>query len=86
MAPWPNVFWAAKRLVAMTCSASGCEDSWSVEAWIHPKKQNRLGQKTVERLVRAHTNLLLEDVLENWESHVLPWKIEMVLEEPEDEE
>jgi hypothetical protein len=86
MAPWPDVCWAAKRLVAMTCSASGCEDSWSVEAWIHSKKRNRLGQKTVERLVRAHTDLLLEDVLENWESHVLPWKIEMVLEEPKDEE
>jgi hypothetical protein len=36
--------------------------------------------------VQVHTNHLLEDVLENWESHVLPWEIEMVLEEPEDEE
>jgi hypothetical protein len=53
MAPGPDVCWAAKRLVAMTCSASGCEDSWSVEAWIHSKKRNRLGQKTVERQVRA---------------------------------
>jgi hypothetical protein len=86
MAPWPGLCWAAKRLVAMTCSASGCEDSWSVEAWIHSKKRNRLGKKTVERLVRAHTNLLLEDVLENWESHALPWEIEMMVEEPEDDE
>jgi hypothetical protein len=86
MAPWPDLCWAAKRLVAMTCSASGCEDSWSVEAWIHCEKRNRLGQKTVERLVRAHTNLLLEEVFETWESHVLSWQIEMVVEEPEDEE
>jgi hypothetical protein len=28
----------------------------------------------------------VEDVLENWKYHVLPWEIEMVLEEPEDDE
>eukprot|EP00962_Isochrysis_galbana_P007893 scaffold2146_cov145-Isochrysis_galbana.AAC.6 len=27
-----------------------------VEGWIHSKKSNRLGQKTVEQLVRSHTN------------------------------
>ena len=73
------------RLVAMNCSASGCESSWSVEAWIHSKKRNRLGQLTVERLVRAHTNLLLEDLLEDWESALLPWELEMIVDEPEDE-
>jgi hypothetical protein len=28
----------------------------------------------------------VEDVLENWKYHMLPWEIEMVLEEPEDDE
>eukprot|EP00967_Tisochrysis_lutea_P046555 scaffold56570_cov34-Tisochrysis_lutea.AAC.1 len=62
----------------MHCSASGCEHSWflvswSVEGWIHSKKRNRLGQKTVERLVRAHTNLLLDESLAEWEASTLPW-------------
>jgi len=82
---WPHLKWAACRLLALSCSASGCERSWSVEDWIHSKKRNRLGQTTVERLVRCHTNLVLEDLLKDWESHVLPWELEMVVEEPEDE-
>jgi len=59
LSSWPHLQWAAVRLLALTCSASGCERSWSVEDWIHSKKRNRLGQLTVERLVRCHTNLLL---------------------------
>ena len=43
-------------------------------------------QKNVERLVRAHTNLILEAVLEDWEANVLPWEVEMVVEEPERED
>jgi len=78
--------WAVMRIVALSCSASGCEDSWSVEAWIHSKKRNRLGQKTVERLVRTHTNLILQDVLQDWQATVLPWEIEMVPDEPDDDE
>mmetsp|Transcript_13081 Transcript_13081/g.37400 ORF Transcript_13081/g.37400 Transcript_13081/m.37400 type:complete len:409 (-) Transcript_13081:33-1259(-) len=86
LAPWPHLQWAARRLLALTCSASGCERSWSVEDWIHSKKRNRLGQVTVERLVRSHTNLLLEDLLHDWESHILPWELDMVTEDPEDED
>ena len=57
--PFPHLSWAAMRLLAMNCSASGCEHAWSVEGWIHSKKRNRLGQKTVDRLVRCHTNILI---------------------------
>ena len=71
---------------SLACSASACEHSWSIEGWIHSKKRNRLGQKNVERLVRAHTNLILEAVLEDWEANVLPWEVEMVVEEPECED
>ena len=56
-----------------------------MEGWIHSKKRNRLGQKNVERLVRTHTNLVLESVLPDWRSEVLPWEVEMVIDEPEDE-
>jgi len=86
MAPWPHLRWAAMRLLALSCSASGCERSWSVEDWIHSKKRNRLGHRTVERLVRAHTNLVLQQVMTDWESCVLPWDLEMIPDEPEDEE
>lgn len=77
MSQWPHLQWVAIRLLALSCScsASGCERSWSVEDWIHSKKRNRLGQRTVERLVRCHTNLLLRGVFEECESHVLPWDL-----------
>ena len=84
--PWPDLCWALMRLAALQCSASACEHSWSVEGWVHSKKHNRLGQKNGERLVRAHTNLILEAVLEDWEAHVLPWDIELVIEEPDEED
>ena len=56
-----------------------------MEGWFHSKKRNKLGQKTVERLVRAHTNLLLESSLEEWSASVLPWELEMVPEDPDDD-
>lgn len=84
LADWPHLQWAARRLLALSCSASGCERSWSVEDWMHSKKRNRLGQTTVERLVRCHTNLLLQDMVADWECLVLPWDVEMVPEEPEE--
>ena len=45
-----------------------------------------MGQRTVERLVRCHTNLLLEARLEDYDSMILPWELEMVPDEPEDED
>ena len=77
--------WSQQRLTSLACSASVCEHSWSIEEWIHSKKINRLGQTNVERLVRAHTNLILEAVLRDWRPHVMPWELEMVIEEPEDD-
>ena len=40
-------------------SASVCEHCWSIEGWIHSKRRNKVHQKVVEKLVRAHTNLVL---------------------------
>ena len=51
--------------------------------WIHSKKRNRLGQKNVERLVRAHANLILSRNLEEFDAKALPWEIDMIIEEPE---
>ena len=80
---WPALQWVALRLTPLTCSASGCEHSWSIEGWIHSKKRNRLGQTNVERLVRAHTNLILDRTLKDWSATALPWEIDMTIEEPE---
>ena len=80
---WPAIKYVAQRLPSLACSASICEHSWSIEGWIHSKKRNRLGQKHVERLVRTHTNLLLERALDEWRAEVLPWELEMIIQEPE---
>ena len=80
--PWPELRWLALKVVLLPCSASACEHSWSIEGWIHSKRRNRLGQDLVERLVRTHTNLQLEHRLELYEAGMLPWDIEMTVEEP----
>jgi hypothetical protein len=68
--------------VLLTCSESGCEHILSIEGWIHSNRRNRLGQKLVERLLRTHINLKLEQRLEMYEAGLLPWDIEMTVEEP----
>eukprot|EP00962_Isochrysis_galbana_P031988 scaffold10470_cov124-Isochrysis_galbana.AAC.3 len=40
MAAWPSLRVAAMRLLSLSCSASACEHSWSIEGWIHSKKRN----------------------------------------------
>jgi hypothetical protein len=60
---------------------SDMKDRESIEGWIHSKRRNRLGQDFVERLVRTHTNLQLEHRLEFYEAGMLPWDIEMTVEE-----
>jgi hypothetical protein len=77
-----EVRWLALKVVLLSCFASACEYSWSIEGWIHSKRRNRLGQDLVERLVRTHTNLQLEYRLDLYEAGMLPWDIEMTVEEP----
>jgi hypothetical protein len=80
--PWPELRWLSLKVVLLPCSSSACEHSWSIEGWIHSKRRNRLGQDLVERLVRTYTNLQLEHRLELYEAGMLPWDIEMTVEEP----
>jgi hypothetical protein len=77
--PCPDLMWLALKVVLLTCSASECEYSWSIEGWIHSKRRNSLGQDLVERLVRSHTNLHLKHRLELYEAGMLPWDIEMTV-------
>jgi hypothetical protein len=67
--------------VLLSCSTSACEHILSIEGWIHSNRKNRFGQNLVERLVRTHTNLKLEQRLEMYESGLLPWDIEMTVKE-----
>ena len=67
-------------------SASVCEHCWSIEEWIHTQRRTRLDQKLVEKLVRSHTNLVLRESLDDTLRHLLPWDIELVIDEPVDEQ
>jgi hypothetical protein len=73
--------WLVLKVELLFCSSSTCEHSWSIEGWIHSNRRNRLVQKFVECLVRTHTNLKLEQRLETYENGLLPWDIEMKVEE-----
>ena len=64
------------------CSASACEHCWSIEGWIHSQRRNRLDQKLVEKLVHAHTNLVLTESLDDTLRDLLSWGIEFVIDEP----
>ena len=77
---------SGKDKTMVMCSASACEHCWSVEGWIHSQRRNRLDQKLVEKLVRAHTNLVLRESLDDTLRHLLPWDIELVIDEPVDEQ
>ena len=79
---WTELMWLALKVVFLPCSASVCEHRWSIEDSIHSKRRNRLGQELVERLVHTHSNLKFEHRLDLYETGILPWDIEMTVEEP----
>jgi hypothetical protein len=62
-----------------------CEHCWTIEGWIHSKRRNKIHQKFVEKLVRSHTNLVLRESLDVALHHLLPWDIELIIDEPVDE-
>ena len=84
LSDWPALQWAAMRLVSLSTSATACEHSWSIEAWVHSKKRNRLGQTNVERLMRTHTNLRLQAILQDWSRISQAWDMETLIDEAGD--
>ena len=87
LSDYSDLQWAATRLVSIRTGSSACEHYFGVEAWIHSKKRNRLGHLNVERLLRSHTNMVIEEGLRGADGvDFLPWDIELVIEEPEEEE
>ena len=55
-----------------------------ISGWMHSKKRNRLGQGLVERLVRGHANMILEEALHEWRATTFPWEDEMIITDPDD--
>jgi len=49
----------ALRVLSQTCSASGCERSWSYFEHVHSKKRNRLEHQRLNDIVYVHCNLRL---------------------------
>jgi hypothetical protein len=77
--------WFVYKVSGVMCSASACEYCWSIEGLIHSKRRNKLHQTLVEKLVRAHTNLVLRESLDDTLHHLLPWDIEIIIDDPVDE-
>ena len=77
--------WFAYKVSGVMCSASACEHCWSIEGWIHSKRRNKLHQKLVEKLVHVHTNLVLRESLDAALHNLLPWDIELIIDEPVDQ-
>ena len=81
-----DLAWFAYKVSGVIYSSSVCDHCWSVEGWIHSQSRNSLDQKLVEKLVRTHTNLVLRESLDDTLRHLLPWDIELVIDEPVDEQ
>ena len=75
-----ELVWFTYKVPGVMCSTSVCEHCWSIEGWIHSQRRNKLHQKLVEKLVRAHTNLVLRESLDDVLHHLLPWDIELIIE------
>ena len=80
-----ELVWFAYKVSGVMCSVSACEHRWSIEEWIHSKRRNKLHQTLVEKLVRAHTNLVLRESLDDTLHHLLPWDLELIIDDPVDE-
>jgi hypothetical protein len=75
------------RLASIEWPASVAEHSWSIGAWFHSKKRNRLSQTNAGRFVRVHTILSLEAALDgNSPMKILAWGLKMTIGEEAEEE
>jgi hypothetical protein len=77
--------WFVYKVSGVMSSVSVCEHCWSIEGWIHYQRRNRFDHKLVEKLVRVHTNLVLRESLDDSLRDLLPWDIDLVIDEPVDE-
>ncbi len=50
------------------------------------QRRNRLDQKLVEKLFRVHTNLMMRESLDDSLRNLIPWDIDLVIDESVDEQ
>jgi hypothetical protein len=72
-----ELVWFTYKVSDVMWSSSACEYCWSIDGWIHSKRRNKLHQKLVEKLVRAHTNHVLRESFDDTLHHLVPWDIEL---------
>jgi hypothetical protein len=78
-----ELVWFVYKVSVVMFSASECEHCWSIEGWIDSKRRNKFHQTLLEKLVRVHTNLVLKE--DDTLHHLLPWDIELIIDESVDE-
>ena len=76
----PQATWIETFLEGVTDKNTGLS-----MGWIHSKRRNKLHQTLVEKLVHVHTNLVLRESLGDSLYHLLPWDIEVIIDDPVDE-
>jgi hypothetical protein len=77
--------WFGYKVSGVMCSTSVCEHCWSIEGWIHSRRRNKIHQTLVEKLVLTHTNLVLRESLDDTLYHLLPWDIDLIIDQTVDE-
>jgi len=80
-----ELVWFTYKVSGVMYSVSACEHCWSIEGWSHSKRRNKLHQTLVEKLIHTYTNLVLRESLDDTLHHLLPWDIEVVIDDPVDE-
>jgi hypothetical protein len=58
---------------------------WSITGWIHNKHRNRLTHPTVEKVVRAHDNLVLRKTMMVRNKNVVVWDSQTTITEPDEQ-
>jgi hypothetical protein len=58
---------------------------WRITGWIHSKLRNRLTQPILEKVVRAHDNLVLRKTMMERNKNVVVWDSQTVITEPDEQ-
>ena len=80
-APWASSLTSSSKRY---CTSNVVSHLFNYNCSIHSQRKPRLDQKLVEKLVYAHTNLVMRESLDDALRHLLSWDIELLIDEPVD--
>ena len=80
-----ELVWFVYKVSGVMCSTSACEHCWSIEGWIHSKRRNKVHQKLVEKPRSRTQKPCARESLDEVLHHLLPWDIEIIIDDPVDE-